>query len=226
MAYSEGFITSRKRNILNLAAALAISMVAGDAAHAKIIPENWKPCGDPANGVIHRNGGTWDQIPAGLDLLQSRLITAATIFCCPIMDYVTQNFIVSSCAFRAGRTAQANIGASHGSRCVRRMSLRGRAMFKVLVAALVLIAGAGAAEAAPMTCADYDRPDVFANCRTNTDFNGRAQCCGGTADRKAACDVFHVHADSTAAAIELVNSTSAGRRAAAKDYAACMGKMK
>ena len=43
---------------------VAVLMVAGvSAANAKIIPENWRPCGDPANGFIHRDGGTWGQIP-------------------------------------------------------------------------------------------------------------------------------------------------------------------
>jgi hypothetical protein len=88
------------------------------------------------------------------------------------------------------------------------------------IAALMI--AASPAMAAPMTCADYANPvTAYAYCRWNLNKSGQANCCAGAAAWKAACDVFHVHADSHAQASNLANSTAAGRRAELKDFNDC-----
>jgi hypothetical protein len=96
--------------------------------------------------------------------------------------------------------------------------MKGTKMKTKLLSAIVafVIAGIGAAEAGRMTCTDYDRPDVFADCQSSgpTEMD-HGQCCSGAAAFKAACDVFHgARPESTADARELVNSTRAGRKRA------------
>ena len=82
----------------------------------------------------------------------------------------------------------------------------------------VMLASASAMTAKDMTCADIDRPDVFAFCRSNTDRAGLLNCCAGAAAWKAACNVFHVYAVNHAAASILANSSRAGRRPTAKAF--------
>jgi hypothetical protein len=67
----------------------------------------------------------------------------------------------------------------------------------VLLAAAAIVGVGGAAGAVPMTCKDYNKPNIFDICLANW---------------KAACDFFHVHAESHAAASELVNTSDEARR--------------
>jgi hypothetical protein len=95
---------------------------------------------------------------------------------------------------------------------------------RITILVLMLFACVTATKAKEMTCADYaNSKKAFAWCRANDTHAGLENCCAGAAAWKAACDVFHVHAESHADASALVNSTEPGRRAAAKDFAECVG---
>ena|ERR1700730_4018328 len=45
-------------------------IAAGGAANAKIIPENWKPCADAANGVVYEHTTNFDGKPIVLTRFQ------------------------------------------------------------------------------------------------------------------------------------------------------------
>jgi hypothetical protein len=83
------------------------------------------------------------------------------------------------------------------------------------MAALLLSTPMTQVQAAGMTCADYDKPDVFSSCEFN------ANCCAGLASWKAACDIYHVHAESHGAASDMLKSRRA-KHEWDKDYKACL----
>jgi hypothetical protein len=94
----------------------------------------------------------------------------------------------------------------------------------VALAALMITAPA---MAGGMTCRDYaDSAKAFAYCRTNTDRAGLMNCCAGAVAWKVACDLYHVHAESHAAASALAYSTAKGRRAGEVNMKICSGKAK
>jgi len=74
---------------------------------------------------------------------------------------------------------------------------------------------------AEMTCADYDRPNIYSDCR-NDNLMYQTQCCAGLVAWKVACDLFHVHAESHVAASNLAYSTPAGKRLGAKYMKECL----
>jgi len=90
-----------------------------------------------------------------------------------------------------------------------------RAFSYFVIVSFALCGAATTARAGGMTCADYDKPDVYKSCERGVD------CCAGAASWKAACDVFHVHAGSHAEASELVARSNKARRAWYKDFKAC-----
>ena len=106
------------------ATALAISMIAGAAAAiAKIIPDNWKPCADAANGFVYEHTTNFDGKP--IVIMRNQIpawARAPASFCSPITAYATQSFIVSFCAFQAGKITMTKL--PHGSKFVQPMSLQ------------------------------------------------------------------------------------------------------
>jgi hypothetical protein len=93
--------------------------------------------------------------------------------------------------------------------------------FRTAVALAALLIAAPAM-AGGMTCADYANPKTaYAYCQGNLDKSGQANCCGGAAAWKAACDVAHIHADSHVEASQIAEKTAAGRRAERKDFEDC-----
>jgi hypothetical protein len=102
---------------------------------------------------------------------------------------------------------------------------------KVLVMASTLAIMMGVSTpswAGEMTCADYDKPDVYSSCKQEdaslTAFEAAAgigNCCAGLASWKAACDLYHVHADSHSGASNMLKSNRA-QHEWNKDYKACL----
>ena len=83
-------------------------------------------------------------------------------------------------------------------------------------------AGAG------MTCATYDKPDVYSSCKQDdpslTNFEadaGIGNCCAGLASFKAVCDLHGVHVESHKAASDMLKSDR-DMHEWAKDYKACV----
>jgi hypothetical protein len=96
---------------------------------------------------------------------------------------------------------------------LKKILLRGAAALMLSAPMARVHAGAG------MTCADYDKPDVYSSCEMDSS-TGNANCCAGLVAFKAVCDLFHGHVESHKAASDMLES-SRGRHEWAKDYKAC-----
>lgn len=95
-------------------------------------------------------------------------------------------------------------------------------------AALMLSAPMAQVRAGGMTCATYDKPDVYSSCKQDdpslTNFEadvGIGNCCAGLASFKAVCDLHGVHVESHKAASDMLKSDR-DMREWAKDYKACV----